>query len=203
MEWGRFTRRFKLEAVKLIQERGVTVAQAAQDLGVHGTVLRRLVPECAVDLAQRLPLFPSMPQVRFLGRGQARPPHLFHHDHPPTPLYARGCCIDRLNLPRPTSRRRRCEVRLCRDAPGNLAGGMDGWGARCLTRRPLYLADPAAECPGEGQRTAAGQGAGQLPHQQSHLRCSAGLARHALGGNRLWPPSHWAAEAICRLACTL
>jgi len=34
------------------------------------------------------------------------------------------CCSHRLNLPRPTSRRRRCEVRLHREAPGNLAGGM-------------------------------------------------------------------------------
>jgi Transposase len=38
MERRTFTREFKLEAVKLIQERGVTVAQAARDLGVHGTV---------------------------------------------------------------------------------------------------------------------------------------------------------------------
>ena len=36
MERRKFTRECKLEAVKLIQERGVTVAQAARDLGVHG-----------------------------------------------------------------------------------------------------------------------------------------------------------------------
>ena len=45
MERRKFTREFKVEAVKLIQERGVTVAQAARDLGVHGTVLRRCVRE--------------------------------------------------------------------------------------------------------------------------------------------------------------
>ena len=39
MERRKFTREFKLEAVKLMEERGVTVAQAARDLGVHGTVL--------------------------------------------------------------------------------------------------------------------------------------------------------------------
>lgn len=43
MERRKFTREFNLEAVKLIQERGVTVTQAARDLGVHGTVLRRWV----------------------------------------------------------------------------------------------------------------------------------------------------------------
>ncbi len=49
MERGKFTRAFNLEAVKLIQERGVTVAQAARDLGVQGSVLRRWVQECAAD----------------------------------------------------------------------------------------------------------------------------------------------------------
>ncbi len=41
MERRKFTREFKLEAVKLITERGVTVVQASRDLSVHGTVLRR------------------------------------------------------------------------------------------------------------------------------------------------------------------
>jgi transposase len=62
MERRKFTREFKLEAVKLIQERGVTVAQAARDLGVHGTVLRRWVQDVAVDLQQAFP-----------GQGQMKP----------------------------------------------------------------------------------------------------------------------------------
>ncbi len=37
MERRKFTREFQLEAVKLIQDRGVTVAQAARDLGVQGS----------------------------------------------------------------------------------------------------------------------------------------------------------------------
>ena len=49
----KFTREFKVEAVKLIQERGVTVAQAARDFGLHGTVLRRWVQECAADAPRR------------------------------------------------------------------------------------------------------------------------------------------------------
>ena len=40
MERRKFTREFKLEAVKLIKNRGVSVAQASRDLVVHGTVLR-------------------------------------------------------------------------------------------------------------------------------------------------------------------
>jgi transposase len=62
MERRKFTREFKLEAVKLIQERGVTVAQAARDLGVQGSVLRRWVQECAADSQQAFP-----------GQGQMKP----------------------------------------------------------------------------------------------------------------------------------
>jgi transposase-like protein len=40
MERRKFTREFKLEAVKLIKERGVSYLQAARDLGVHESALR-------------------------------------------------------------------------------------------------------------------------------------------------------------------
>lgn len=40
-----FSREFKLEAVKLVKERGVTAAQAARDLDVHENVLRKWVRE--------------------------------------------------------------------------------------------------------------------------------------------------------------
>ena len=62
MERRKFTREFKIEAVKLIQERGVTVTQAARDLGVHGTMLRRWVQESAADAPQAFP-----------GQGQMKP----------------------------------------------------------------------------------------------------------------------------------
>jgi transposase len=40
-----FSREFKLEAIKLVEERGVSVRQAAQDLDVHENVLRKWVRE--------------------------------------------------------------------------------------------------------------------------------------------------------------
>lgn len=40
MERRKFTREFKLEAVKLIRDRGVGVTEASRDLRVHQTVLR-------------------------------------------------------------------------------------------------------------------------------------------------------------------
>ena len=62
MERRKFTREFKREAVQLITERGVTVAQASRDLGVHGAVLRRWVKEGTAD-----------PQQAFPGQGQMKP----------------------------------------------------------------------------------------------------------------------------------
>jgi transposase len=44
-ERRQFSREFKLEAVRLVEERGVTVAQAARDLEVHENVLRKWVRE--------------------------------------------------------------------------------------------------------------------------------------------------------------
>jgi len=62
MERRKFTREFKLEAVKLIRDRGVSVAQASRDLGVHGTVLRTWVKAFAGDPVQAFP-----------GHGQMKP----------------------------------------------------------------------------------------------------------------------------------
>ena len=65
MERRRFTREFKLEAVKLIKDCGVSYAQAAQDLGVHPTQLRDWVKKFAED-----------PQHSFPGQGQMKPEQL-------------------------------------------------------------------------------------------------------------------------------
>ena len=61
----RFDRAFKLEAVKLVRERGVSAAQAARDLDVHENVLRKWVKEFAAD-----------PQHAFPGQGQMKPEQL-------------------------------------------------------------------------------------------------------------------------------
>ena len=65
MERRKFGREFKLEAVKLVSERGVSVAQAARDLDVHENVLRKWVREQAAD-----------PQQAFPGKGQMKPEQL-------------------------------------------------------------------------------------------------------------------------------
>ena len=56
------SREFKVEAVKLVRERGVTMAQAARDLDVNATVLRKWAREFAAD-----------PKDAFPGQGQQKP----------------------------------------------------------------------------------------------------------------------------------
>ena len=65
MERRRFGREFKLEAVRLVRERGVSVAQAARDLDLHENLLRRWVKDFAAD-----------PQQAFPGQGQMKPEQL-------------------------------------------------------------------------------------------------------------------------------
>ena len=51
----RYSREFKVEAVRLVRERGVSAAQAARDLDVHVNVLRSWVREHRVDPAEAFP----------------------------------------------------------------------------------------------------------------------------------------------------
>lgn len=57
-----FSREYKLEAIKLVRDRGVSVAQASRDLGVHENVLRKWVGDWDAD-----------PKDAFPGQGQMKP----------------------------------------------------------------------------------------------------------------------------------
>ena len=57
-----FSREFKTEAIRLVLERGVSVAQAAKDLGVHENVLGKWVRDFKAD-----------PEQSFPGRGKMKP----------------------------------------------------------------------------------------------------------------------------------
>jgi transposase len=65
MERRKFTREFKLEAVRLIKDRGVSYVQVSQDLSVHPSQLRDWVKKFADD-----------PQHAFPGHGQMKPEQL-------------------------------------------------------------------------------------------------------------------------------
>ena len=65
MQQRKFSREFKLEAVRLVRERGVSLMQAARDLDLHETVLRKWVRAQDVD-----------PVSAFPGNGQRKPEQL-------------------------------------------------------------------------------------------------------------------------------
>ena len=65
MQRRKFSREFKLEAVRLVKERGVAVVQAARDLDLHENVLRKWIRELSAD-----------PQYAFPGHGQMKPEQL-------------------------------------------------------------------------------------------------------------------------------
>jgi transposase len=65
MQRRKFAREFKLEAARLVRERGVALAQAARDLDVHENLLRKWVKEFAADLGHAFP-----------GHGQQKPEQL-------------------------------------------------------------------------------------------------------------------------------
>jgi transposase len=134
MRRRRFTREFKVEAVKLVRERGVSAAQAGRDLDVHENVLRKWVKEFGSDPVQAFP-----------GQGQLKPEQqeIERLRREVNKLKAER---DILKRPRPSSRRKRHEVRLHREAPDHLAGGM---AMRCIGRVPVglpCLAEPIAQC---------------------------------------------------------
>ena len=147
MERRKFTREFKLEAVRLIKDRGVSYVQASQDLGVHTSQLRDWVKKLADD-----------PQHAFPGHGQMKPEQLeiARLKREVTKLKAER---DILKKPRPTSRRNRREVRFHCEAPGDLAGSLDVRGARCLAGWVLCLADTTAQSAQPKQRRARCEGA--------------------------------------------
>jgi transposase len=172
MERRKFTREFKLEAVRLIKDRGVSVAQASHDLGVHGTVLRNWVKDFAAD-----------PEQAFPGRGQqkAEQAEIARLKREVARLKAER---DILKKPRPTSRRRAREVLLHSEAPGNLAGGMVVRGARCLAWRLLCLAHTTAQRTQPQRRRAGSEGAGEAFERGRDFGAWLGLAprQYSTGG---------------------
>src|SRR3954447_18931604 len=108
MERRQFTREFKLEAVRLIKDRGVSYVQASQELDVHVSQLRDWVKKFSDD-----------PQQTFPGHGQMKPEQLeiARLKREVIKLKAERDILKK--KPRPTSRRNRCEVLLYCEAPGD------------------------------------------------------------------------------------
>jgi transposase len=107
---GRFTPESKLEAVKLVRDRGTTAAQAARDLGLHENVLRKWVKDTKEHGTQAFP-----------GQGRMRP-----DDAEVARLKRELAKVrterDILRKPSPTLRGNRSEVPVHREAPRGMAG---------------------------------------------------------------------------------
>ena len=129
----RFDRAFKLEAVKLVRERGVSAAQAARDLDVHENVLRKWVKEFAAD-----------PQHAFPGQGQMKPEQQ-EIERLRREVVRLKAERDILKKATAFFAKSRHEVRLHREAPRDLAGGMAVRSAGCVSFRLPRLARPVAE----------------------------------------------------------
>ena len=130
MERRKFTREFKLEAVRLIRDRGVSYAQASQDLSVHESQLRNWMKKSAED-----------PQHAFPGQGQMKPEQL--------EIARLKREVIKLKAERDILKKAAAyfakEVRVHCEAPGDLAGGLVVRGARCLAGRLLCLAEATAQ----------------------------------------------------------
>ena len=76
MQRRKFSREFKLEAVKLVRERGVSVSQAARNLDLHENVLRKWVREHVADPGSVFPgrgvMKPEQQEIERLRRELAR-----------------------------------------------------------------------------------------------------------------------------------
>jgi transposase len=55
MQRRKFNKEFKIEAARLVGDRGVSLAQAARDLDVHVNLLRTWVKDFGADPAQAFP----------------------------------------------------------------------------------------------------------------------------------------------------
>ncbi len=163
MERRQFTREFKLEAVRLIKQRGVSYAQASKDLGVNPTQLRNWVKQLADD-----------PQHAFPGHGHMKPEQLeiAQLKREVLRLKAERDILKKAAAYFATNRH---EVRFRCEAPGDLASGMVVRGARCL-RGGFYawLTRPRS------QRSRRDEGVG------GKVRASFLASDRTYGARRVW-----------------
>ena len=112
MRRRKFSREFKIEAVRLVRERGVSVAQASRDIDVHENVLRKWVKEFGAD-----------PKQAFPGHGQVKPEQL-EIDRLRREVAKLKAERDILKKAAAYFARESNEVRLYFEAPFRLAGSM-------------------------------------------------------------------------------
>lgn len=184
-----FSREFKLEAVRLVKDRGVSVAQAARDLDVHENVLRKWIREATVDPQEAFPrngvMKPEQAEIDRLRKELAK----LKMEH------------DILKKPRPTSPRNHCEVRVLCDTPRGLAGEPVVRGAWCLAKWLLRLAGAAPQSSKPSRRSDWRPGAAKLHRQRPHLWRTPCVARCSGPRPSLRTASHRTTDVAAGAAC--
>ena len=64
MQRRKFSGEFKIEAVRLVRDGGVSVAQASRDIDVHENVLRKWVQDFGSDPKQAFPVMANRSPTR-------------------------------------------------------------------------------------------------------------------------------------------
>ena len=91
----KYTREFKIEAVRLVTDGGVSIAQASRDLGVDANVLGRWKKELSEDSKHAFP-----------GKGKLKPvtcPRMWHHIRGQVKVLSPEASPKLLLIPRATS----------------------------------------------------------------------------------------------------
>ena len=133
-----FTREFKIEAVRLVRERGVSVAQASRDLGVHENVIRKWMKEFDADPGQAFPGQGHLKPVEAENERLRREVQKLKAERDILKKAAAYFCAEHSYA---VTRRTTHDVFLHREASGDLAGGVDLRDARCLAQRLLCVAN--------------------------------------------------------------
>ena len=136
---------FKREAVHLVTTRGVSAAQAARDLDLHSTVLRRWVREAENGGGTAFPGHGRMPPDDEELRGLRREVAKLKAERD---ILKIGEPTERQWSERhwraPTSPGTNCDVRVRGEAPRDLACQLDVRSARCFAERIPRVAHTAA-----------------------------------------------------------
>jgi transposase len=164
MQRRTFGREFKLEAVNLVRDRGVTIAQAARGLDIHQNVLRKRVKDISAD-----------PKQAFPGHGQMKPEQA-EIDRLRKEVAQLEAERDILKKAAALFAKKRREVRPHREAPLGLAGGMAMQSAGCVTLGLSRLAQPFAVKLNSGRCGPACGHPPELPRQRPDLWRPARLA---------------------------
>ena len=146
-----FTKEFKVEAVRLVRDRGVSIAQAARDLDLHENVIRKWLKDFDADPGQAFPghgnMKPEQAEIERLKREVQKLKAKRDILKKATAYVCaeHSCAVTRRTTHDVLLHRAGGASSTRREAPGDLAGSINLRGARGLAQQILRVADAAAK----------------------------------------------------------